>query len=376
MSKSNNVYAGLDVHKEFIAIALAYEGRGEPVYYGELANTPAVARELVKRLANKGSVLHFCYEAGPCGYGLYRQLTALGQACEVVAPSLIPRKAGERMKTDRRDALSLARLHRSGELTAVWVPDGEQEAIRDLTRAREDMKAMELQARQRLGAFLLRHGRVYGGKSRWTQAHWRWLEGVKFDTPVQQIVLQEYIDAVKQAQRRVAVLEEQMRTALAGWSMEPVVRALMALRGVGVITAMTLLAELGDLTRFASPRELMGYLGLVPSEHTSGGTRRQGRITRTGNGHARRVLVESAWNYRFPARKTRDIEKRAERTSAAVQAIAWEGQKRLCGRYQTLLRAGKLKQQVTVAVARELVGFIWAIACEVQGKAHGSKVLA
>lgn len=376
MSNSNNVYVGLDVHKEFIAIALAYEGRGEPAYYGELVNTPAVARELVKRLANKGSVLHFCYEAGPCGYGLYRQLTELGQACEVVAPSLIPRKAGERMKTDRRDALSLARLHRSGDLTAVWVPDGEQEALRDLTRAREDMKAMELQARQRLGAFLLRHGRVYGGKSRWTQAHWRWLEGVKFDTPVQQIVLQEYIDAVKQAQRRVAALEEQMRTALAGWSMEPVARALMALRGVGVITAMTLLAELGDLTRFASPRELMGYLGLVPSEHTSGGTRRQGRITRTGNGHARRALVESAWNYRFPARKTRDIEKRAEQTSAAVQAIAWEGQKRLCGRYQTLLRSGKLKQQVTVAVARELVGFIWAIACEVQGKAHGSKVLA
>lgn len=376
MSKSNNVYVGLDVHKEFIAIALAYEGRGEPAYYGELANTPAVARELIKRLAKKGSVLHFCYEAGPCGYGLYRQLTELGQACEVVAPSLIPRKAGERMKTDRRDALSLARLHRSGDLTAVWVPDGEQEALRDLTRAREDMKAMELQARQRLGAFLLRHGRVYGGKSRWTQAHWRWLEGVKFDTPVQQIVLQEYIDAVKQAQRRVAALEEQMRTALAGWSMEPVARALMALRGVGVITAMTLLAELGDLTRFASPRELMGYLGLVPSEHTSGGTRRQGRITRTGNGHARRALVESAWNYRFPARKTRDIEKRAEQTSAAVQAIAWEGQKRLCGRYQTLLRSGKLKQQVTVAVARELVGFMWAIACEVQGKAHGSKVLA
>lgn len=376
MSKSINVYVGLDVHKDFIAVAVAREGRGEPTYYGEIPHTPAAVRALVKRLAREGAVLHFCYEAGPCGYGLHRQLTGLGHGCEVVAPSLIPRKAGERLKTDRRDALSLGRLHRSGDLTPVWVPDAEQEALRDLTRAREDMKAIELKARQRLGAFLLRHGRVYGGKSRWTRAHWRWLEAVKFASPVQQIVLQEYVDTVKEAQRRVAGLEEQMRAALASWSLEPVARALMAMRGVGLITAMTILAELGDLTRFDSPRELMGYLGLVPSEHSSGGTRRQGRITRTGNGHVRRALVEMAWNYRFPARKTRDIEKRAEQTSAAVQAIAWQAQKRLCGRYQALLRAGKLKQQVTVAVAREAAGFLWAIACEVQGKAHGSKALA
>jgi transposase len=295
----------------------------------------------------------------------------------VVAPSLIPRKAGERMKTDRRDALMLARLHRSGELTAVWVPDLEQEAIRDLTRAREDMKAMELTARQRLGAFLLRHGRVYReGKCHWTQAHFRWLETVKFDSAVQQIVLQEYIDTVKAAQRRVAGLEVQMREALAGWSLRPVVEALMALRGVSLITAMTTLAELGDITRFDSPRELMGYLGLVPSEHSSGGSRRQGSITRTGNGHVRRVLVEAGWSYRFPARKTRCIEKRAEQTSVAVQAIAWQAQKRLCGRYRALMETGKVKQQVITAVARELAGFIWAIACEVMGKAHGSKALA
>jgi transposase len=281
------------------------------------------------------------------------------------------------MKTDRRDALMLARLHRSGELTAVWVPDLEQEAIRDLTRAREDMKAMELTARQRLGAFLLRHGRVYReGKSRWTQAHFRWLETVKFDSPVQQIVLQEYIDTVKAAQRRVAALEVQMREALAGWSLRPVVDALMALRGVSLITAMTTLAELGDITRFDSPRELMAYLGLVPSEHSSGGSRRQGSITRTGNGHVRRVLVEAAWNYRFPARKTRCIESRAEKAPVAVQAIAWQAQKRLCGRYRALMEVGKIKQQVVTAVARELAGFIWAIACEVSGKAHGSKALA
>jgi len=374
MNKFSNIYVGLDVHKATIAVAVARQGRSDPQYHGEIRNNPGAVRKLLKQLSADGEVLSFCYEAGPCGYGLYRELKRLGHECEVVAPSLIPRKAGERIKTDRRDGLKLARLHRSGELTAVWVPDEEQEAVRDLTRAREDMKALELKARQRLGAFLLRHNRVYEGKSRWTQAHFRWLETVKFDLSVQQIVLQEYIDTVKELQRRVADLEEQMRDTLHGWSLGPVAEALMALRGVSLITAMTTLAELGDITRFNSPRELMGYLGLVPSEHSSGGSRRQGRITRTGNGHVRRILVESAWNYRYPARKTKVIERRAEKTSKRVQAMAWQAQKRLCGRYRTLLWAGKEKKQVTTAVARELVGFIWAIACEAMGKQHGSKV--
>lgn len=376
MNKFSNIYVGLDVHKATIAVAVARTGRSDPQYCGEIGNNPGAVRKLLKQLSPDGEVLNFCYEAGPCGYGLYRELKRLGHECEVVAPSLIPRKAGERIKTDRRDGLKLARLHRSGELTAVWVPDEEQEAVRDLTRAREDMKALELKARQRVGAFLLRHNRVYEGKSRWTQAHFRWLETVKFDLAVQQIVLQEYIDTVKELQRRVADLEEQMRNALHGWSLGPVAEALMALRGVSLITAMTTLAELGDITRFNSPRELMGYLGLVPSEHSSGGSRRQGRITRTGNSHVRRILVESAWNYRYPARKTKVIERRAEKTSKRVQAMAWQAQKRLCGRYQTLMWAGKEKKQVTTAVARELVGFIWAIACEAMGKQHGSKVFA
>ena len=371
-----NVYVGLDVHKATIAVAVARPGRCEPEYYGNIANNDAALRKLLKQLSRNGEALSFCYEAGPCGYGLYRDLTAQGHDCAVVAPSLIPRKAGERLKTDRRDALALARLHRAGELTAVWVPGQEQEAIRDLTRAREDMKSLELKSRQRLGAYLLRHGRIYAGKSRWTQAHFRWLETVKFDSPVQQIVLQEYIDTVKAMQKRVADLEAQMHEALSGWSLGSVAQALMALRGVSLITAMTVLAELGDITRFDSPRELMAYLGLVPSEHSSGGSRRQGSITRTGNGHVRRVLVEAGWNYRFPARKTRDLEKRAEKTPAAVQAIAWQAQKRLCGRYRALMEAGKIKQQATTAVARELAGFIWAITCEVAGKAHGSKALA
>lgn len=372
-------YIGLDVHKDTIAVAVAECGRGEPSYEGVTANTPAKVAKLIERLSARygGERLLWVYEAGPCGYGLYRQIVASGHDAEVVAPSLIPQKAGERRKTDRRDALGLARLSRSGELTAVWVPDQEQEAMRDLTRAREDMKKLELKARQTLGAFLLRHGRVYSqGKSRWTQAHFRWLETLRFDSPVQQLVVQEYIEAVKAAQRQVVGLEQQMREALPQWSLAPVAQGLMALRGISLISAMTILAELGDITRFDSPRQLMAYLGLVPSEHSSGNTRRHGPITKAGNGHVRRVLTEAGWNYRFPARKTREIEKRAEKTPLGVQAIAWQAQKRLCGRYRHLIHAGKVKQQVTTSVARELAGFIWAIACEVNGKAHGGRALA
>lgn len=360
-----SVYVGLDVHKDTIALAVAAAGRGEAQYRGEIANTPTAIKRLLRKLSADGEVLGVCYEAGPCGYGIHRQIMQMGHDCVVVAPGLIPRKATERVKTDRRDALSLARLHRSGELTAVWVPDQNQEAMRDLTRAREDLKAIERTARQRLGAFLLRHGHVYHGKSRWTQAHFRWLERVTMATPVQQIVLQEYVDTVLDAQRRVAALAEQMRQALDTWSLRPVVEALMALRGVSLITAMTVLAELGDITRFDSPSQLMAYLGLVPSEHSSGGSRRQGGITKTGNAHVRRVLVEAAWAYRFPARKSAAIQRRAEQTRPEVQAIAWHAQKRLCGRYRHLIGAGKNTALATTAVARELAGFIWAIACEV-----------
>lgn len=375
MNEFNNIYVGLDSHKATIAVGIAQEGREAPLYYGEIAYTEAAVAKLVKRLSKDGQTLHFCYEAGPCGYELQRQIQHLGHACEVIAPALIPRKAGQRMKTDRRDALSLSGLYRAGELTPVWIPDRAQESIRDLTRTREDMKENELRARQQLGAFLLRHRRIYSGKSRWTQAHSRWLEQQVFSEPAQQLVLQEYIDQVSAMSRRVAALEQAMRQALEHWHWKPVVQGLMALRGVSLITAMTTVAELGDLTRFDSPRQLMGYLGLVPSEHSSGLTRRHGGITRTGNGHVRRVLVEAAWAYQFQARKTRTIERRAEQTSLQVQAIAWEAQKRLCGRYRNLLSAGKRKQQAVTAVARELAGFIWAIACEVQGKPHASKVI-
>ena len=382
VSAAGNVHAayiGLDVQKVSISVAIAEIGRQAPEFRGEIPNEPKAIDKLVRQLSERfaGQPLLFSYEAGPCGYGIYHQVQASGHDCEVVAPTLIPQRAGDRIKTDRRDAQMLARLSRSGELTPVWVPTPEQEAIRDLTRAREDMKAGELRARQRLNAFLLRHSKIYPGKSKWGPAYFRWLEEtVRFDTPVQQIVLQEYVDHVKEAQRRVAGLEKQMEAALPTWSLAPVVESIQAMRGVSLITAMTVLAELGDITRFDSPRQLMAYLGLVPSEHSSGGSRRQGGITKTGNGHVRRVLVEAAWSYRFPARKTRIIEQRAEKTSPTVQAIAWEAQKRLCGRYRRLSATGKAKQQVTTAVARELAGFLWAIACEAMGKPHGSRATA
>lgn len=361
-------YVGMDVHKESIAVAIADTRTEEPRYYGEIPNNARTIERLVRKLSPHGEVIAFCYEAGPCGYGIYRQITGIGHDCIVVAPSLIPKKAGDRVKTDRRDSKSLASQFRSGELTAVWVPDEEQESIRDLTRARGDMKEMERHSRQRLGAFLLRNGRVYpAGKSKWTQAHFRWLEGVKFERPIQQIVFQEYVDTVKSCQDRVACLVSEMESALESWSLRPLVKALMALRGFQLVSAMTVVAELGDLGRFETPSQLMCYLGLVSSENSSGKRKRRGGITKTGNGHVRRILVESAWSYRFPARKTAQLQRRAENCSEAVQRIAWEAQKRLCKRYRHLLTRNKLSVQITVAVARELCGFIWAIAREVMG---------
>lgn len=354
-------FVGLDVHKETIAVSVAEPDGGEVRYLGEVPNTPDAIVKLIKRLRKEGVKLSFCYEAGPCGYGLHRQLRDLGQDCQVVAPSLIPKKPGDRVKTDRRDSLNLARLHRAGELTAVWVPDGAQEALRDLTRAREDMKHIQRQAKQRLLGFLLRHGKRFGGKDNWTQAHFRWMEEVKFEQPVQQIVFQEYVDSVQAMTRRVAAFDEQMESAARDSVFWPVIEGLMALRGVKLITATTIVAEIGDLQRFATAPQLMAYLGVVPSEHSSGESKSRGGITKTGNGHVRRVLVESAWQYRYPARKTAVLQRRAERTSEQVQDIAWKAQKRLCARYRLLEARGKLKVQVCIAIARELAGFIWAI---------------
>ena len=366
--KKYSKFVGLDVHKTDIVVGTANADRGEAGYYGTIEHAPHAYLKLAKKLSKSAGEVLFCYEAGPCGYEVYRQLTKAGYDCTVIAPSLIPKKSGDRIKTDRRDAVSLARLLRAGELTPIWVPDKEQEAMRDLTRAREDMKTMERQSRQRLGGFLLRHGKVYPGRSKWTKAYFRWLESLRFETAAQQIVFQEYIDIVKDAQRRVAAMEEEMRKALTGWTLKPVVEGLMALRGVDLIAAMTIIAELGDITRFESPGQLMAHLGLVPSEHSSGERQKRGGITKTGNGHARRILVEASWSYRLPARKTAHLRKKAEKASKAVQEIAWKAQKRLCSRYWYLIHKGKLSVESCTAVARELVGFIWAIACEVMGR--------
>ena len=355
-------YVGLDVHKKTIAVAVAPSGREPPTYLGEIANRPSAVGRLAGKLGRRygGEVVQFCYEAGPCGYDLHRQLIGLGFDCDVVAPSRIPKAPGDRIKTDRRDACKLARLSRGGELTPVWVPDEEQETMRDLVRARADFKQAERRARQQLGAFLLRHGRRWP-RSCWTRAHFAWLDGQRFERDWQEWALRECLDGVRAASGRVSALTKQLHEALADWSMAPVVRSLVALRGVDVITAMTLLSELGDVSRFDGPRQLMAYLGLVPGEHSSGGRRRQGGITRTGNGHVRRVLVESAWCYRFPARRTAHLERKAAEASDEAKAIAWKAQRRLCGRYRHLLQSGKNSKQANVAVARELTGFVWDI---------------
>ena len=350
------IYVGLDVHKDTIAVALAETGkRGEVREYGKIANTPAALRTLAAKLASHGWRLRFCYEAGPCGYGIQRQLSEAGHECVVVAPSLIPRKPGDRVKTDRRDAINLAKLHRAGELSSVWVPDPAHEAIRDLVRARLAAVRVLRQARQQLSGFLLRHGRHYN-RPAWTLMHRRWLAGLSFEHAAHYIVLEDCIAAVEAATARRDHLEAHIEAALPDWSLTPVVKALQALRGLALV------AELGDITRFANPRQFMAYLGLVPSEHSSGSTRRQGGITKAGNGAARRMLIEAAWSYRFPARIGRDLLLRQEKLSKPIRDIAWKAQERLCRRYRKLAHAGKLKTVITAAIARELSGFVWAIA--------------
>lgn len=358
-------YVGLDVHKDTIVVALAETGlRGEVREHGKIANTPTALKALSAKLA-PGRELRFCYEAGPCGYTIQRQLAGTGHDCAVVAPSLIPRKPGERIKTDRRDAINLAKMHRAGELTPVWVPDPAHEAIRDLVRARQAAVRTLRQARQQLSGFLLRQGQHYH-RPAWTQLHRRWLASLKFEQAVHHIVLEDCIAAVEAATARRDCLEAHIEAALPEWSLAAVVQALQALRGVSVVAAATLVAELGDITRFTNPRQLMAYLGLVPAEHSSGRTRRQGGITKAGNGAARRMLIEAAWSYRFPARISREQLLRQERLTKPIRDIAWKAQERLCRRYRKLARAGKLPTVITAAIARELAGFIWAIARQAQ----------
>lgn len=347
-------YVGLDVHKSTIAVAVAEAGSSEVRYFGEIPNTPEQITKTLRKLTNSGAKLSVCYEAGPCGYDVYRHLSREGIDCMVVAPSMIPRKSGDRVKTDRRDSQMLARLHRAGELTAVWVPGPDQEALRDLVRARADFVTLQTQCRQRLNAFLLRHGHRFDGKSKWTQAYFRWLETIKCDFPAQQIVLQEYIDTVLHMQKRIKTLDKQIELAGNESTFWPCIQNYMALRGISRVIATALAAELGDLTRFTTAPQLMAYLGLVPSEYSSGSSKVRGGITKTGNSHVRRLLTEAAWTYRHQARKTACVQRRAEQTPESIQAIAWQAQQRLCGRYRNYIDRGKQSVQANTAIAREL----------------------
>jgi transposase len=362
MPQESKVFVGLDTSKLKIAVALAEEGRqGEVRFLGEIDNTPEAVRRLVGKLAGRHSEVLFCYEAGPTGYGLQRQIAALGHECDVIAPSLIPKRPGERVKTNRRDALTLARLHRAGELTAIWVPDPGHEAVRELVRARDAAMADLRAKRQHLQSFLLRHGRLFPGRKPWTRAHARWLSELAFEHPAQYLVLREYRQAIDDAEARLERLTQQIAEVLTTWSMAPVVEAYQALRGVALLTAVTFVAEIGDVRRFESPRQLMAYLGLVPCESSTGERVRRGRITKAGNTRVRRVLIEGAWTYRFPARMSRLLQERQANLPQLVRTIAWKAQVRLCARYRRLMAAGKRQTVVTTAIAREMAAFLWAI---------------
>lgn len=362
MSDYSVAYVAFDTAKMRHAVAIAEDGRtGEVRFLGEIENTEAATLKLVKKLASRYRHLTFCYEAGPTGYELYRLIKRLGHDCIVVAPSLIPKKPGDRVKTNRRDALSLAKLLRAGELTAVWVPDARHEAMRDLTRAREAAVEDLTSKRQQVLSLLLRLGRHYAGKRNWTRMHMNWLASQKLDHVEQRIAFEEMLLAVREAQARVARLEQAIRAALPDWSLAEVVTALMAMRGFDLVSASVFLAEMGDLSRFPTARDLMGYLGLVPSEQSTGEKVRRAGITKAGNRRARRILVECSWSYRHPPRLGKEKLSKVAAAPRDVREIAWKAQHRLTGRYRALTRNGKKPTVVVTAIARELSGFIWAI---------------
>jgi transposase len=375
MGNHSEAFVAFDTSKLRNAVAIADGGRaGEVRFVGEIENSGPATAKLVRKLSAKYERLTFCYEAGPTGYGLYRQIKNLGHECLVVAPSLIPKKPGDRVKTNRRDAVSLAKLLRADELTAVWVPDRGHEAMRDLTRARETAMMDLRSKRQQVSAFLLRQGRSYpDGKRTWSKTHMNWLAGQKLEHPEQRIVFEEMMLAVRQAQERMDRLEQAIRTAVPDWSLAEVVTALMAMRGLDMISATTFLAEIGDLSRFQSPRELMAYLGLVPSEDSTGDTIKRGPITKAGNRRARRMLVECAWSYQHPPRVGQEKQEKVAAAPRAAREIACKAQCRLHGRYRALIRRGKRKTVAITAVAREFAGFIWAISREVTAARAAAK---
>jgi len=365
--KKDKRFVGLDVHGETIAVAVA-EPDGTVRSLGTIPNREGFLRGLVKKLGSRED-LRFCYEAGPCGYVVYWQLVGMEVSCEVVAPTLVPVKPGDRVKTDRRDAEKLARSYRSGDLTAVWVPDAEHEALRDVGRAREAAKRDQLRARHRLGKMLLRQGRrPPEAVKAWTSKHSQWLRGLHFERPAQEATFLDYLHEVDHMGERVQRLEHAIDRAVEAVpvQMREVIEALQALRGVSKLTAVTVVTEVGNLSRFSRPSQLMGYTGLVSSEHSSGGKTRRGAITKTGNAHLRRVLVEAAWSARYRPNLSPALKKRQKDLSEEVKAIAWKAQHRLYERHRRLTSSGKAPQQVVTALARELVGFLWDIGVRVE----------
>jgi transposase len=355
----------MDVHKESIDITLA-EATGEVRRWGQIGGDRAALEKGVRKLEALGKTLHFVYEAGPCGFWIERWMRARGHECWVVSPSLIPQKSSDRIKTDRRDSEKIARMARAGELSPIYVPEVADEALRDLVRARDDAIIAQRRARQQLKALLLRNEVRYVGKSSWTIAHRQWISRLKLPQPAQQIAFEEYVDAVEVATHRVERLTGSIERSAEGWRFEPVVHALQALRGVQFVHAVTIISELGDLSRFTEPRCLMAYLGLVPTENSTGERRRQGAITKSGNRFARRALIEAAWAYQHPARVTPIIARRQRGLTKAARDIAWKAQLRLCPRFKKLCARRLNKNKVVVAIARELAGFVWAIAKDVK----------
>ena len=358
------IYVGMDVHKDSIVIATAEDGRSRAQKLAVIANDWPKLHKLLKNLQKNRMELHVCYEAGPTGFGLYRRLREAGIDCMVVAPALVPSKAGDRVKTDRRDAVKLAHFLRSGDLTEVHVPDATVEAIRDLERARDDAKKAELAARHQLSKFLLRHDRRYAGNA-WTQKHMAWVRVQKFAYAAQQIVLTDYVKTIEDLGERVARLTKAMEELVEDTVLAPLVKALQSFRGISMVSAVTIAAEVGgDLKRFATPRQFMSFVGLVPSEDSTGKRRRQGSITRCGNSHLRRILVETAWHYRHWPSLSKELRHRNQGVAEGVRKIAWKTQTRLHNRMLHLLKAGKNSRKTVIAVARELAGFLWSVGQE------------
>lgn len=368
-------FVGLDVSKETIAVAIADAGRAEPRFHGTIQNKPEAIRKLMKKLGNPEN-LQICYEAGATGYGIYRLLVSMEIDCMVVAPTLIPRRAGDRVKTDRRDAIRLAQLLRAGELTPVWVPNEEHEVLRDLVRARHDAREDLQRARQRLVHLLLRHDiRTPQGMRNWTVKHREWLNRLTFEKASLRIVFQEYLHAIYEVEERMKRIEAQIHEEAIQSEHAPVIQALQTLRGIAEVTAVTLGAEIGQFSRFLNPRQLMSYSGLVPKEYSSGASRWQGSITKTGNSQIRRSLVEVSWAYRHRPALKGQLLKRQEGQDPEAQRIAWKAQHRLHMKYHRISAKGRGGKHAVVAVARELLGFICAIGCAIENKrSNESKV--